>query len=275
MGADNWEDGSTDGTREICVGIANENPNRVRLILNEAESRIYIDGKPTGRRNVIELYRQARGRYVAVCEGDDRWDSTDKLRKQLELMESDPSISGCYHDTRVIDECGKLLRNFRDELPTTFSTNSIVALRAGFHTSSFMFRNNRQFEIVPDWYYTVWSFDMLVFNRILQDGLFRKIEGLWSSYRIHSGGITSSIHFKGPGIHFHRIILWLRSIENYEGYSQEIVYSKIVDHFGVIVSLVGRLDGVKWLLKVIWERPWRLFVKPVLFLRMIKRLILV
>ena len=39
------EDGSTDGTREICVGIANENPNRVRLILNEAESRIYIDGK--------------------------------------------------------------------------------------------------------------------------------------------------------------------------------------------------------------------------------------
>lgn len=262
------EDGSTDGTREICLRIAEAHPGRVYLLLNDVDDKVFIDGKPTGRRNVINLYRRARGRYIAVCEGDDRWDSPEKLSKQFEIMESDPSIAASFHDTQVIDESGKIMRRFRENLPPLFTKDSIVDFRAAFHTSSILFRNIHQFEDVPHWYYRIASFDMLLFNLLLENGVLLKVEGVLSSYRKHGGGVTAYDYSKGPSIHFHRIILWLRTYEEIDGFKRNKIFSLVEWHFREILKLVGKREGLSWYFRIVMESPARLVISPGLFYRL-------
>ncbi|MBK6475267.1 MAG: glycosyltransferase [Flavobacteriales bacterium] len=54
------EDESTDGTREICQRLAAEHPGHIRLFLQERKDVIHIQGKPTGRANLLSLLANAR-----------------------------------------------------------------------------------------------------------------------------------------------------------------------------------------------------------------------
>ena len=84
------EDASTDGTREICLEYAEKYPDKIRLFLHHRENNIKINGKPTGR--FIFLYNMfsARGKYIALCEGDDYWTDPLKLQKQVGFLEKIP-----------------------------------------------------------------------------------------------------------------------------------------------------------------------------------------
>ena len=82
------EDGSTDGTREICIEYANKYPNLIRLFLrdrnvshltNKDGNDIMLNGK------FQKLH--ARGKYYAPCEGDDYWTDPYKLQKQVDFLE--------------------------------------------------------------------------------------------------------------------------------------------------------------------------------------------
>lgn len=79
------EDCSTDATRAICSEYAHRYPNKIRLFLN-AENKGLI-------RNYFDLLMNAKGSYLADCGGDDYWISTDKLRRQIELLEAHPEIT--------------------------------------------------------------------------------------------------------------------------------------------------------------------------------------
>lgn len=82
------EDCSTDRTGVLCRQWVERFPDRIRLV--------------TGPRNVgwRANYRRTiaacRGRYVALCDGDDYWSEPLKLQMQVERMESDPSCGMCF-----------------------------------------------------------------------------------------------------------------------------------------------------------------------------------
>lgn len=92
------EDESRDGTREICQRVASEYPDRIRLFLRSRADVMMIMGQATGRANVLQLYRESRGKYIAICEGDDRWIDPEKLQRQVDALEADPSAAGCFTD---------------------------------------------------------------------------------------------------------------------------------------------------------------------------------
>lgn len=96
------EDESTDGTREICERYAEAHPDRIRLFLGKRSEVIRINGRPTGRANFMRLWNGTRGRYIALCEGDDYWTDPMKLQKQVDLMESDPACSMCFHRAMLL-----------------------------------------------------------------------------------------------------------------------------------------------------------------------------
>lgn len=68
------EDCSSDSTPDICRSYAARYPDRIRLVTSE-----HNVGMRANYRRTIEA---CRGRYVAICDGDDWWCDPEKLERQ-------------------------------------------------------------------------------------------------------------------------------------------------------------------------------------------------
>lgn len=84
------DDASTDGSAAIIKEYARKYPSIIKPIFENENQYSKHDG--TIRRIMNE---HTRGKYVAICEGDDYWIDPLKLQKQVDLLESNPSISLC------------------------------------------------------------------------------------------------------------------------------------------------------------------------------------
>ncbi|MBN2785663.1 MAG: glycosyltransferase [Pontiellaceae bacterium] len=98
------EDESTDGTRDICREYVNRYPGRIRLELRSQKSPGREAYASQGVYNYIETTRMCRGKYVALCDGDDIWSDPLKLQKQYDVMEKDPSVALVYSDYDQLDQ---------------------------------------------------------------------------------------------------------------------------------------------------------------------------
>ncbi len=76
------EDGSIDGTREICIEYANKYPDKIRLFLRDRKLTQYVikDGR-TIRFNGHFARAAARGKYVAMCSCSAREICSDVRRR--------------------------------------------------------------------------------------------------------------------------------------------------------------------------------------------------
>lgn len=99
------EDYSTDETRDIVFEYAKKYPDIIRVITADYN----VGSKANGRRCI----RACRGKYMALCEGDDYWIDPLKLQKQVDLLENDISIGMVNTDVDVLyQESNYYLRNY-------------------------------------------------------------------------------------------------------------------------------------------------------------------
>src|SRR5699024_118323 len=135
------EDASTDGTREICIKYAQKYPDKIRLFLHERENNITIAEQPTGRFNFLYNLYSAKGKYIALCEGDDYWTDPLKLQKQVGFLEGNTSYSGVYTNFSRCNENGKVLLNrvLTDGQPSFFDKNTVFK-RHSSRTLTVMYR---------------------------------------------------------------------------------------------------------------------------------------
>ena len=86
------DDASTDGTAEIVRDYAARYPGLIRPVFQQVNQ--YGRGVCIPRTFLQPL---VRGRYVALCEGDDYWTDPHKLRKQVAALEACPDVDICAH----------------------------------------------------------------------------------------------------------------------------------------------------------------------------------
>ena len=99
------EDESSDRTREICQIYAKQHQDKIRLFLRDRKESYYLH--PDGhiqRYNPVWCQMSARGKYVAICEGDDYWTDPLKLQKQVEFMEMHPEVPFCCHRFKILKQ---------------------------------------------------------------------------------------------------------------------------------------------------------------------------
>jgi glycosyltransferase involved in cell wall biosynthesis len=98
------EDESTDGTREICIEYAEKYPDRIVLILRSQSEPGREAFLSQGVYNYVETTKKCRGKYNALCDGDDTWTDPLKLQKQFDIMEADPKLSLVHSNYDKLDE---------------------------------------------------------------------------------------------------------------------------------------------------------------------------
>lgn len=103
------DDASTDGTKEIIQEYENKYPDIIKPIYQEENQ--YSQGINFEREF---QWPRMKGKYVALCEGDDYWTDPHKLQKQVDFLEKHPDYSMCCHSGYYVDEQGyKLPGMFR------------------------------------------------------------------------------------------------------------------------------------------------------------------
>jgi glycosyltransferase involved in cell wall biosynthesis len=88
------EDASTDATREIVGAYARAHPDRIRTIYSEHNLR--------SNEVVARGIKAARGRYLAMLDGDDSWLAPDKLQRQIEFLERNRDCAAHFFNAEVV-----------------------------------------------------------------------------------------------------------------------------------------------------------------------------
>lgn len=93
------DDASSDKTQEIIREYKAKYPDIIRPIYQA------VNQYSQGINPFIEfVVPESRGKYIAVCEGDDYWIDSHKLQKQVDFMEAHPDYSMCFHNAVVVHE---------------------------------------------------------------------------------------------------------------------------------------------------------------------------
>lgn len=185
------EDDSTDGTREICKEYAARYPDKIRLFLRQAKDKIYVNGRMTGKYNGRKTNEACRGKYQALCEGDDFWIDPLKLKKQVDYMEKNTNCNVCATRALVLRDVGSSI-NPQASL-TRIDTDFLLRGWVAVNTVTLLYR--RELVARPaGWTNNVLSGDWALLIRLLADGSHCSIlPDVTAVYRVHPNGLWSAI----------------------------------------------------------------------------------
>ncbi len=92
------DDASVDNTANIIKEYELKYPDTVKPIY-QSENQYYKGASAY----IWQTYQfpRAKGKYVAMCEGDDYWTDPYKLQKQVDFLEKNEEYSICFHKVKV------------------------------------------------------------------------------------------------------------------------------------------------------------------------------
>ena len=195
------DDASTDGTGDIIREYAAKYPEIIRPFYQK--ENLY-----SRRINLYDVvfFPACRGEYIAVCEGDDYWNDTEKLQLQVNWLDAHPEYSACVHNSigRFTDQPDKVL--FAQDGDRDIPFEQVVqGMSHAYHTSSILAR--REFILNPPDYRDVayhqgYFTDYAVGVRLGLAGKVRFLDRCMSVYRI---GSNPSAWSRGVGQEYHKL----------------------------------------------------------------------
>lgn len=176
------DDCSTDGTTEIIKEYVAKYPNIIRPIFHEENQ--YSKGVRGMFANFC--FPKARGKYIALCEGDDYWTDPLKLQKQVDFLENNKEYSMCfmnaiqhYEDSTIADRLFSNIED-RDYSPLEIFRQWIIP------TASVLLKTN---VVTSNIYKTACANERLIFGDIIlflscsRCGKLRGLNSIGSVYR--------------------------------------------------------------------------------------------
>lgn len=181
------DDASTDGTQEIIKEYQEKYPEIIKPIF-QTENQY-----SQGVRGMMARFNfpRAKGKYIALCEGDDYWTDPLKLQKQVDFLEKNSSFAISFHDVQIISEAKiikphKIPKKYRRDLTSREICGSIT-----LPTLSLLFRNFKMLTDIPRLKVVNGDKVLLVFLASMGNAHFHS--DIIAVYRVHNHGIWSTI----------------------------------------------------------------------------------
>lgn len=183
------EDCSTDGTRVVCEEFAKQYSQINLLPLTKNL------GIASNWRRVLS---NCKGKYVAMCEGDDYWCDPLKLQKQVDFLDRDieEKYVLCFHNTMLVDECSNIISESKfgqDYLCDRTPFDLVLGKECS--TQTVMFRGKYLSEVLTKMeHYNGLSNDSVLFALLAHYGMGKYLSNIEkSAYRIHNKGVWTSL----------------------------------------------------------------------------------
>ncbi len=139
--------------------------------------------------NFVFALKQAKGSYIALCEGDDYWTDKTKLQKQVYFLENNKDFSISFHNVKIINENeprSQFLSNLKSQKEVT--TIMDLAIENFIYTTSCVFRNNLK-NTIPAWFNNLPLGDYPLHMLNAQFGKIKYHQDVMAVYRIHNIGV--------------------------------------------------------------------------------------
>lgn len=192
------DDASTDNTASIVKSYELKYPELFANIY-QIENQYSKGNGDVGR----TVYGAARGKYIALCEGDDYWTDPFKLQKQVDFLEANDDYSICYHRVKELFPNGKCLPEImnKSNKEETFTIYNLA--KSNFiHTPSVIFRKEN-INKLPNWFKESPIGDYPLHMLNAKCGKIKYLPELMAIYRIQGQGNWSSKK------NYERIKIWM------------------------------------------------------------------
>ncbi|WP_417200217.1 glycosyltransferase family 2 protein [Bizionia sp.] len=178
------DDASTDNTVEIIKEYAAKD-NRITTIL-QTENQYSQNIDPW----INFVFPAAKGKYLALCEGDDYWTDPLKLQKQVDFLENNLDFELCFHNSqKLYQQSGKLELNEASSQVAEVTTVIDLVDYCFIATPTVVLRNNFK---LPKWINNLPVTDWPLFFIQVGNGKIMKMSDVMAVYRIHKKGVWSS-----------------------------------------------------------------------------------
>lgn len=171
------DDCSTDGTTEIIREYAAKYPEIIFPVFHEKNLHV---NDPFQR----FVFPKARGKYIAMCEGDDYWTNPLKLQKQVDFLESHPDYSMCFHKAKVIVQDGREYIDYFSKLEEREYQPEEVLTKWIIPTASILFRSTVHIPTHKDFIVG----DLIIHAACVTRGKVYCLNREMSVYRLHGAG---------------------------------------------------------------------------------------
>lgn len=227
------DDASTDRTADIIREYEAKYPDIIKPIY-QTENQYSKDPATV---HTLQ-YSRVRGKYIALCEGDDYWTHPLKLQRQVDAMEMHPEVDMCAHGAYRVDAESKkntaLISPARKN--TVFSARQVIMGGGAFvATNTLLYRTNLAMN--PPSFMRYFPFDYaLQISGALKSGMLF-IPDIMSSYRyLSANSWTSQMHnnLEKKRMHYKAISTMLSMLDSETDYR----YTKSI-HKRIILNWVG------------------------------------
>lgn len=181
-------DHSPDHSDDVINELAKAYPDIIRYFKHEKNIG-FVE-------NQRFAFSKVRGNYIAYCEGDDYWTDENKLQFQFDFLEKNPEYSMVtarnlllhQNDHKITDDGKEYMFHGKEYIDYTLDT---FFRQRPTQTFTYLIRkkwlDEKWIDIYPDYR------DLYYFYHLLELGRGRCYNKVIGVYRLHDGGVFSSL----------------------------------------------------------------------------------
>ena len=181
-------DASTDNTNKVIESCILNNSSQLTITYSHHKQNIGMMA------NFIFGLEHCKGKYIALCEGDDYWTDPLKLQKQVDFLDQNPIASACFHNAEILFEDGSnkpnQIINSPKQAKWAYTKDFFEKRETWFMATASVMMRRKFVNPLPTWFVDCKSGDIPMYVILSENGPIGYLEETMSIYRKNLGGLS-------------------------------------------------------------------------------------